>query len=234
MGHDTLAIRLKNFRLADGMTAESPQEIAAAIDIGSNSIKMTIGCADGEGGIEQLDWASEVVRLGQGLDQTGRLDEDRIDSAIETLKRLADQARERGARRIVAVATEATRAAANGALFLDRVRMETGIDVRVIDGQEEAALTFRGVLAGSDLTGSVVVADVGGGSTEIISAHDAVVQMARSLPLGSGRLTDRFVAADPPQPDEIAACESEAGLVVQTLPPLGQVDRLIVVGGTGE
>jgi hypothetical protein len=232
--HDTLAIRVKNFRLADGMTAESPQEIAAAIDIGSNSIKMTIGCADGEGGIEQLAWASEVVRLGQGLDQTGRLDEDRIDSAIETLKRLADQARERGAGRIVAVATEATRAAANGALFLDRVRMETGIDVRVIDGQEEAALTFRGVLAGSDLTGSVVVADIGGGSTEIISAHDAVVQMARSLPLGSGRLTDRFVAADPPQPDEIAACESEAGLVVQTLPPLGQVDRLIVVGGTGE
>jgi len=216
------------------MTAESTQVIAAAIDIGSNSIKMTIGRADGEGGIDQLDWASEVVRLGQGLDQTGLLDEERIETAIETLKRFAAQARERGAGRIVAVATEATRAAANGGIFLDRVRKETGIDVRVIDGQEEAALTFRGVLSGSDLTGSVVVADIGGGSTELISAHDGVVQVARSLPLGSGRLTDRFVAADPPQPDEIAACESEAGAVIQALPPLGLVDRLIVVGGTGE
>jgi Ppx/GppA phosphatase family/CHAD domain len=216
------------------MTAVSPQVIAAAIDIGSNSIKMTIGRADGEGGIEQLDWASEVVRLGQGLDRTGLLDEERIEFAIETLKLFTAQARERGAERIVAVATEATRAAGNGASFLDRVRKETGIDVRVVDGQEEAALTFRGVLAGTDLTGSVVVADIGGGSTELISAHDGEVQMVRSLPLGSGRMTDRFVVADPPQSDEIAACETEAGAVVQALPPLGLVDRLIVVGGTGE
>jgi exopolyphosphatase/pppGpp-phosphohydrolase len=220
------------------MTAESPREIAAAIDIGSNSIKMTIGCAHGAGGIDQLDWASAVVRLGQGLDRTGLLDEERIDSAIETLTRFAAQARERGVGRIVAVATEATRAAANGARFLDRVREETGIEVRVVDGQAEAALMFRGVLADADLTGSVVVADIGGGSTELISACDGTMQMVRSLPLGSGRLTERFVIADPPQADEIAACEREASAVMQTLPPLGLpfgvADRLIVVGGTGE
>ena len=70
--------------------------------------------------------------------------------------------------------------------FLDRVRDETGIDVRVVDGQDEAALTFRGVAADTDLTGSVVVADIGGGSTELISARDGVMQMVRSLPLGSG------------------------------------------------
>jgi hypothetical protein len=220
------------------MTAASPRAMAAAIDIGSNSIKMTIGCANDEGGIDQLDWASEVVRLGQDLDQTGLLDEVRIESAIEVLKRFEAQARERGAGRIIAVATEATRAAANGATFLDRVREETGIDVRVVDGHEEAALTFRGVQADTDLTGSVVVADIGGGSTELISANDSVIQMTRSLPLGSGRLTDRFVGADPPQQDEIAACEKEADAVIQTLRPLGLpngvADRLIVVGGTGE
>src|SRR5215203_7468242 len=135
------------------MTAESTQVIAAAIDIGSNSIKMTIGRADGEGGIDQLDWASEVVRLGQGLDQTGLLDEERIENAIETLGRFAAQARQRGATQVVAVATEATRSAANGASFLDRVRVETGIDVRVIDGQAEAALTFRGLTTEVDLSG---------------------------------------------------------------------------------
>src|SRR4051812_26842366 len=101
------------------MMAESRRAVAAAIDIGSNSIKMTIGSANDEGGIEQLDWASEVVRLGQDLDRTGVLDEERIESAIATLGRFATQARERGAERIIAVATEATRAATNGKIFLD-------------------------------------------------------------------------------------------------------------------
>jgi exopolyphosphatase/pppGpp-phosphohydrolase len=220
------------------MTSDSPQAVAAAIDIGSNSIKMTIGRANGEGGIDQVDWASEVVRLGYGLDRTGRLDDERIELAIGTLSRFAAQARERGATRIVAVATEATRAAANGATFLDRVREETGIDVRVVDGQAEAALTFRGLVADADLSGSVLVADIGGGSTELITARDGVMLAARSLPLGSGRLTDRFIVADPPCLDELAACETAAATSIQATQPFGlpfsTAIRLIVVGGTGE
>jgi len=219
------------------MTSDSPQKIAAAIDIGSNSIKMTIGRASPEG-LDQFDWASEVVRLGQGLDRTGLLDEERIEAAIETLTQFAAQARERGATRIVAVATEATRAAANGAMFLDRVREHTGIDVRVLDGQAEAALTFRGLAADTDLTGLVLVADIGGGSTELIVARDGVIQTAQSLPLGSGRLTDRFIVADPPRPNELAASEKEADAAIQAAQPLdlptGTAVRLIVVGGTGE
>ena len=174
------------------MTANSPPTVAAAIDIGSNSIKMTIGRTNEDGGVDQLEWESEVVRLGQGLDRTGLLDEERIEAAIETLGRFARQARERGATCIVAVATEATRAAANGEMFLDRVRDQTGINVRVLDGQAEAGLTFRGLAADTDLNGSVLVADIGGGSTELIAACDGVMQVAQSLPLGSGRLTDRL------------------------------------------
>ena len=220
------------------MTPDSQQKIAAAIDIGSNSIKMTIGRANLEGGVDQLDWASEVVRLGHGLDRTGLLDEERIEAAIETLNRFAVRAREHGATRIVAVATEATRAAANGGMFLDRVRDQTGIEVRIVDGQAEAALMFRGLAADADLTGSVLVADIGGGSTELIAARGGVVQAAQSLPLGSGRLTDRFIVSDPPQPPELAACEKEADAVILAARPLGlRPDteiRLIVVGGTGE
>jgi exopolyphosphatase/pppGpp-phosphohydrolase len=220
------------------MTSNFAQKTAAAIDIGSNSIKMTIGRDNPEGGVNQLDWASEVVRLGQGLDRTGLLNEERIEAAIETLTRFAAQARERGATRIVAVATEATRAAANGSMFLDRVREQTGIDVRVVDGQAEAALTFRGLATDTDLTGSVMVADIGGGSTELIASHDGAMQAAESLPLGSGRLTDRFIVADPPRLDELAACEIEADAVIAaaqpfSLPPDTSI-RLIVVGGTGE
>jgi exopolyphosphatase/pppGpp-phosphohydrolase len=220
------------------MTTDSPQTVAAAIDIGSNSIKMTIGRANGAGGIDQVDWASEVVRLGLGLDRTGILHEERIEAAIATLMRFAAQARKQGAMRVVAVATEATRAAANGDTFLDRVRKETGIDVRVVDGQAEAELTFRGLAADTDLTGSIVVADIGGGSTELITSSDGLMTSARSLALGSGRLTERIVVSDPPRQDELAACEAEAGAAIRAARPLGQatsrVDRLIVVGGTGE
>ncbi|MGH2617933.1 MAG: Ppx/GppA phosphatase family protein, partial [Thermomicrobiales bacterium] len=211
---------------------------AAAIDIGSNSIKMTVGRPASDGGIDQLDWASEVVRLGHDLDRTGRLDDARIEAALETLRRFSIRARELGANRVVAVATEATRAAANGASFLDRVREETGLDVRVVDGDEEAALTFRGLAATTDMTGTVVIADIGGGSTELILARDGTMQSANSIALGSGRLTDRIVKSNPPLPVELAACEAEAltaiaansGLAL----PSGTGARLVVVGGTGE
>ena len=223
----------------DATGHDGTRPTAAAIDIGSNSIKMTIGHLDGLGGIEQVGWASEVVRLGEGLDRSGRLDEGRVDLAVDTLRRFEQQAREMGATTVVAVATEATRAAANGADFLRRVRDETGIDVRIIDGDEEAALTFRGLAAVTDVGGTVVVADIGGGSTEIIVAQDGAVLGARSLPLGSGRLTDRFVKSNPPAPPELEASKQAASEALDGAADILELAakdglRLIVVGGTGE
>jgi exopolyphosphatase/pppGpp-phosphohydrolase len=221
------------------MTVENAQPVAAAIDIGSNSIKMTVAHPDGKGGIAQIDWASDIVRHGQGVEASGVLAEDRIEHAITTLTRFAQRARELGATRVVAVATEATRAASNGGAFLDRVRAETGIDVRAINGQEEAELTFRGIAATTDIAGPVVIADIGGGSTEFIVARDGIMQGVRSAPLGSGRLTDRLISSDPPTLAELAACERYAADVIaetaQYLPvPTGATTRLVVVGGTGE
>lgn len=221
------------------MIAVSKSPLIAAIDIGSNSIKMTIGRAGPAGGIEEVDWASETVRLGQGLDTTGKLDESRMDAAIETLAGFRARAEQLGVSTIVAVATEATRAAANGADFLQRARTEAGVSIRVVGGDEEAALTFRGLGATSDLVGMVLVADVGGGSTELISARDGEIRSAVSVPLGSGRLTDRCIAGDPPNEAELEASEAMAGDALEV--PLSQVlatsdsgVRIIVVGGTGE
>jgi len=221
------------------MTGEDSRSVAAAIDIGSNSIKMTVARPDGAGGIEQIDWASEVVRLGQGIDQTGVLDQERMDAAIAALTRFEAQARERGATRLVAVATEATRSTENGPAFMERVQQETGISVRVIDGLEEAALTFRGLSATTDVSGRLVVADIGGASTELIVVNDGIMLGARSIPLGSGRITERFVLSDPPTLDELASSEGEADAVVQRAAkslklPRGQGARLVIVGGTGE
>ncbi len=209
--------------------------VVAAVDLGSNSIKLTVGRPDGAEGVEALATASETVRLGAGVAATGRLADDRIEAALVALVRFAKVARKHGATRLVGVATEATRRAANGAAFLDRVRAETGWEIRPISGDEEAALTFRGLAATTDLAGSVVVADIGGGSTEVIVARDGAIGDARSLPLGSGSLTDRLVVSDPPTAAEVAACQAAAAEAIAPLPlPPGAEARLVVVGGTGE
>ena len=218
---------------------DATKQIAAAIDIGSNSIKMSLGRLDDDGKLEEFGQVVDVVRLGQGLDLTGELDPERIEAALATLKRFAEEARGAGATEIAAVATEATRAARNGAEFLERVRQETGIQVRILDGEEEAALTFRGLASDTELAGHVVVADIGGGSTEFVVANDGVVLGARSTPLGSGRLTERFVTTDPPTPEALAQAQAEADGVIERLArslklPRGGSVRLIVVGGTGE
>lgn len=221
------------------MVTDATARVAAAIDIGSNSIKMSLGRLDGSGRLEEFGQVVDVVRLGQGVDRTGELDPERVEAAIATLQRFAGEARAAGATEIVAVATEATRAARNGAEFLQRIRQDTGIDVRVVDGEEEAALTFRGLETDTELTGHVVVADIGGGSTEFVVANDGVVLGSRSTPLGSGRLTERFVTTDPPTPEALAEAQAEADGVIERLTrslklPRGESVRLIVVGGTGE
>lgn len=215
------------------------ESVAAAIDVGSNSIKMTIARLSADGEIEQIDWASETVRLGEGVAESRRLADDRTAAAIETLRRFAARARELGAREIVAAATEATRTATNGPEFLQRVRQETGIDVRAIDGEEEAALTFAGLASAMDLTGTVLVADIGGGSTELIAAVDGAMVASQSIPLGSGRLTERVIRTDPPTIEELDRAEAEAASAMRQVlkhlsVPNANGGRLIVVGGTGE
>lgn len=211
----------------------------AAIDIGSNSVKMTIARCQPDGTLFEVAQRTEMVRLGAGIERTGRLAEDRIEATVAALASFADQAREHGVARILAAATEATRATANGREFLDRVRQETGIVVEVIDGDREADLSFRGLSTKIDVSGHAVIADIGGGSTELIYAEDGEMRAARSIAVGSSRLTDRHVVADPPVGAELAACQDAATAALlplfRTFPiPADAGVRLILVGGTGE
>jgi len=215
------------------------EPILAAVDIGSNSIKMTVARRQADGAIRELAWRSEVVRLGAGIDQTGRLADDRIAAALATLGRFAADATWLGASRLIGVATEAVRVAANGPSFLDQARREFGIEVSTIGGEREAELSFRGLAASVDLSGEVVVADIGGGSTEIIVAHDGEMAGTGSVPVGSGRLTDRFVVEDPPTSAELARCRESALTALRPLQatlaaPPGELVRMVLVGGTGE
>ena len=212
----------------------STNAVIAAFDIGSNSIKMTLAWQS-DGGIEEFGWRSETVRLGQGVAVTGSLAADRMSAGLDSLRRFSAFARQQGATRLIGVATEATRIAANGPAFLERVTSETGIELTSISGDREAELTFLGLNGLVDLSGSVVVADIGGGSTEIIIACDREIAYSRSYPIGSGRLTDQFVRADPPNAGELDACRAYAADLLAGAPfNLVRRPRLFITGGTGE
>ena len=213
----------------------SPSPVIAAVDVGTNSIKMTVASRGPDHNLITLETASETVRLGEGVAASGLLAPDRIEAALDTLIRFADTARSLGAAHLIGVATEATRRATNGEAFLAQVRELTGWNLMVISGEDEAALTFRGLAQGQDLSGRIVAADIGGGSTELILAIDGRVERSESIPLGSGTSTDAFLHSDPPTQDEISAVSASAeSLLVPLVNDLKSPQCLMLLGGTAE
>ena len=181
-----------------GSATEPPaleaRERLAAIDVGSNSIRLLVAEYDPQSGISVIDEVKDQPRLAQGLTVTGRLDEHAMARALATLARMREVCRRRGVRRIAAVATAAVREAQNGEAFVQRVREELDIPLRIIDAETEAALSYRSVAHHFRVVGArTLVADIGGGSLELIGAVDGLVELTRSLPLGAVRLTETYL-----------------------------------------
>ena len=163
----------------------------AAIDVGSNSVRLLVAEYDPASGLEIIDELKDQPRLAAGLAKTGCLDEASIERAMQALSRMREVCQRRGVKRIAAVATAAVREAANGASFVRRVRRELDIPLRIIDAETEAALSYRSVAHHFRLAGErTLVADIGGGSLELIGAVDGLVELTVSLPLGAVRLTE--------------------------------------------
>lgn len=169
----------------------------AAIDLGTNSCRMLIAVPD-EAGFNVVDGYSRVVRLGERVSETGMFQRAAVNRTVSALKHCAERMASRNVTMVRAVATEACRQAADSALFLERVRNETGLDLEIINADEEAALTVAGC---GDLLRSgyenALVFDIGGGSTEIIWVETARGQLPRmldmiSLPFGVVSLRDEF------------------------------------------
>jgi exopolyphosphatase/guanosine-5'-triphosphate,3'-diphosphate pyrophosphatase len=166
----------------------------AAIDIGSNSVRQIVADVSPEGTITVVDEMKAAPRLGADVDVTGVLGTQAMQQAAEAIGRMATLARQLGAERIEAVATSAVRDAANGDQFIARVRQEAGLTLRIIDGRDEARLSYRSALAHFDLgVGRTVVMDIGGGSLELALSADGVLDDLVSLPLGALRLTERYL-----------------------------------------
>jgi exopolyphosphatase/guanosine-5'-triphosphate,3'-diphosphate pyrophosphatase len=166
----------------------------SAIDIGSNSIRQTIADVSPTGAIRVVDELKAAPRLGAGLDKRGRLSEIAVQGALAALTRMATLSNQLGVKRTDVVATSAVRDAENGEQFLQLVRGETGLKVRVLNGEEEARLAFRSALAHFDLAaGRAVVMDIGGGSLELTLSADGLVERVISLPFGAIRMTEQYL-----------------------------------------
>jgi exopolyphosphatase/guanosine-5'-triphosphate,3'-diphosphate pyrophosphatase len=178
----------------------------AGIDCGTNSIRLLIADVDGDDRLLDVEREMRVVRLGQDVDRTGRL----AAPALErTRAALADYARtiaDTGAVRTRMVATSATRDAANRDEFTAMVRSVLGVDPEVIDGREEATLSFQGAVAGLPaVRPPLLVADIGGGSTELVLGAEESVQCWHSMDVGCVRLTERHLRDDPPTRAQVTA-----------------------------
>jgi exopolyphosphatase/guanosine-5'-triphosphate,3'-diphosphate pyrophosphatase len=166
----------------------------AAIDIGSNSIRQIVADVSTDGTIQVVDEMKAAPRLAAGLSTTGALSDTSIHAAIDALERMATLARQLGAERIDSVATSAVREATNANAFLAEIQRRTALRVRVLDGDEEARLSFRSAVAHFDMgVGRTVVVDIGGGSLELALSAEGVIERLGSLPFGAIRLTEAYL-----------------------------------------
>ncbi|WP_405972425.1 Ppx/GppA family phosphatase [Streptomyces sp. NBC_00988] len=216
----------------------------AAVDCGTNSIRLLVADVDpATGQLVDLDRRMTIVRLGQGVDKTGRLAPEALERTFAACRDYAAIIKELGAERLRFVATSASRDASNRDDFVRGVLDILGVEPEVITGDEEAELSFTGAtkeLTGrDDLAKPYLVVDIGGGSTEFVVGDDAV-RAARSVNIGCVRMTERHLVrdgkvTDPPTPDQITAMradiEAALDLAEQTV-PLREARTLVGLAGS--
>ena len=206
----------------------------AAIDCGTNSIRLLIADITGDN-FQEITREMEIVRLGQGVDATGKFDPEAIERTLTATRRYAEIIASKGVEKIRFCATSATRDASNRELFIDGVREILGIEPEVIPGTEEAELSFIGATKGLTHTESpYLVVDIGGGSTEFVLG-DSEVKYTKSVNIGCVRMSERHLNKAPQDPlavqkaiQDIDDAIAEAAYIV----PIKEAKTLIAVAGT--
>jgi exopolyphosphatase / guanosine-5'-triphosphate,3'-diphosphate pyrophosphatase len=209
----------------------------AAIDCGTNSIRLLVAEPDGAGGLRDVDRRMLIVRLGQEVDATGRFADEALERTFAACEEYASVLRDLDARRLRFCATSAARDADNGDVFAAGVRCRLGVSPEVISGDDEAALSYDGATRGLDpaaLPPPYLVLDIGGGSTELVLGDGhGHVRAAESVDIGSVRMTERHLPGDPPAQGEIEAAAADIDAVLDRLRvPLRETRTLVGVAGT--
>lgn len=221
------------------MSAAFPApRVWAGFDVGTNSVKLLVGRVAFDPAsprLEVLHHDVRVTRMGEGLNATGQLSEAGMERALEALEALAEAARSYGPQGLSALGMEAFRRASNGLALARRVHDTVGIPLRIVTGEEEARLGREGVLLGygAPLPASVLVVDVGGGSSEL-ALTDPEWQV--SVPRGAVTATEAWLRADPPSSDEMGVLRSALRTLFEeawgTCPAREAVPTVVAVGGT--
>ncbi|MFM9077986.1 MAG: Ppx/GppA family phosphatase, partial [Solirubrobacterales bacterium] len=206
----------------------------AVIDIGTNSTRLLVADV-GNDGIEEVERISTVTRLGRGVDHSGNLSAEAIEDVCEVIGQYLERIDALVAAPVSVIATSAVRDAANGGAFVAELRERFGLDTEVLSGEREAELTYLGAISGGGRDGSILVCDIGGGSTEVVLGTGGEIAFHASLQIGVVRHTERFLADDPPTAAQLDALASDVherlgeALAGISLPP---IERAVGVAGT--
>jgi exopolyphosphatase / guanosine-5'-triphosphate,3'-diphosphate pyrophosphatase len=214
--------------------ASEPQHRVAVIDLGSNSFRMVV-FEETHDSWERTDELSAAVRIGEGLAASGQLSEVAMERALHTLDRFAALCERRGLGEgaVDAVATSAIRDADNGHAFLERVRVRTGLDVRVLSREQEARYGYLAAVNSTTLTDGCVL-DLGGGSLQLVRVAGRLARESGSWRLGAVRMTERFLAGDgPAKRSQCKALQAHVARKLDRAPWLTLTgSRLVGLGGT--
>ncbi len=206
----------------------------AAIDIGTNSTKMTVADVADTGLLSVVSEESDVTRLGEGVDQFRRLGDVPMARTLAAIVRFADAARTLGAEVVLGAGTSALRDASNGPDFIAEIKAHSGVEVEIISGDREANLAYAAVRSDASLAlpaaSPLLVFDIGGGSTELILGDAGGVGRYKSLDIGAVRLTERFLHSDPPAETELTQAHQFA---LDTLAAFPAPDVPLLVAGIG-
>jgi exopolyphosphatase / guanosine-5'-triphosphate,3'-diphosphate pyrophosphatase len=204
----------------------------AVIDVGTNSARLLVAdVADGR--VSPVDRRSTVTRLGRGVDLSGRLSAEAIEDACAAIEPYTEAVSELGAETVDAIATSAVRDAANGSAFVAELRERFALSARVLDGEEEARLTYLGATSEHSPTEPTLVVDIGGGSTELIVGTGEEISFHTSMQAGVVRHTERHIASEPPAAVELEALAKDVRGLIEAAVPAGTTATAgIAVAGT--
>jgi exopolyphosphatase / guanosine-5'-triphosphate,3'-diphosphate pyrophosphatase len=204
----------------------------AVIDAGTNSSRLLV--ADVAGGrVSPVERRSTVTRLGRGVDLSGRLSAEAVEDACAAIGDYVRLLQDLGAEAVEAIATSAVRDAENGSAFVAELRERFALSARVLDGEEEARLTYLGATSEHVPAEPTLVIDIGGGSTELIVGTGTEISFHTSMQAGVVRHTERHVASDPPTAVELESLAADVrGLIEAAVPPGAEAAAGIAVAGT--
>jgi exopolyphosphatase / guanosine-5'-triphosphate,3'-diphosphate pyrophosphatase len=210
------------------------QNRVAVVDIGTNSTRLLVAdLVDHH--VSEIDRRTRVTRLGRGVDLSGQLSTEAIEAVCDVVAEYVGAYRERDVEKVSAIATSAVRDASNGGAFIAELRERFALNARLLDGEEEARLTYLGATAERPAAGPTLVIDIGGGSTELIVGSGDQVTFHTSMQAGVVRHTERHLSTDPPTAAELEELASDIwGLMSEALGshPEAHAEYGIAVAGT--